>query len=86
MISVETSLRMTWRDPRLNVSINGGFPKEFIMFSQDVMKYIWVPDVYIDGIQELRSPAYKVKTFALIQCIDQITTLLFLLLEPMFSL
>ena len=40
------------------------------MFSQDVMKYIWVPDVYIDGIQELRSPAYKVKTFALTQCID----------------
>ena len=60
LISVETSLRMTWKDPRLNVTINDALSDDFVLFGPDVMKYIWVPDVYIDGIQELRSPAYKV--------------------------
>lgn len=61
LISVETSLRMTWRDSRLNVTIPEGLSDDFVLFGPDVMKYIWVPDVYIDGIQELRMPAYKVK-------------------------
>ena len=68
MISLETSLRMTWEDPRLIVSISDGEPKDFILFRPEVMKHIWVPDVYIDGIQELRSPAYKVK----ISCLSTI--------------
>ena len=64
LISVETSLRMTWKDPRLNVTINDALSDDFVLFGPDVMKYIWVPDVYIDGIQELRSPAYKVKSLS----------------------
>ena len=60
LITVETSLRMTWTDPRLNVTIPDGSPSEYIRFGPDVMKYIWVPDVFIDGIKDLRAPAYKV--------------------------
>ena len=52
---------MTWKDPRINVTLLENSPTDYIRFGPDVMKFIWVPDIYIDGIQDLRSPAYKVK-------------------------
>ena len=60
LITVETSLRMTWTDPRLKVSVPRNFPTNYVLFRSDVTRYIWFPDVYIDGIQSLRQPAYKV--------------------------
>ena len=60
LITVETSLRMTWTDPRLNVTLPEDSPTDYIRFGSGVVKHIWFPDVYIDGIQDLRSPAYKV--------------------------
>ena len=60
LITVETSLRMTWTDPRLNVTLPEDSPTEYIRFGDGVVKHIWFPDVYIDGIQDLRFPAYKV--------------------------
>ena len=60
LITVETSLRMTWTDPRLNVTLPDDSPTEYIRFGDGVVKHIWFPDVYIDGIQDLRFPAYKV--------------------------
>ena len=67
LITVETSLRMTWRDPRLTVRIPAYSPTNYVFFRSDVTRHIWFPDVYIDGVQDLRSPAYKVdlikKTF-----------------------
>ena len=60
---METSLRMTWTDQRLNVTIPKGIPTDYIRFGPDVMKYIWIPDVYIDGLKDLRMPAYKVYSF-----------------------
>ena len=61
LITVETSLRMTWRDPRLTVRIPDYSPTNYVFFRSDVTKHVWFPDVYIDGIQDLRFPAYKVK-------------------------
>ena len=63
LVTVETSLRMTWIDQRLNVTIPKGIPTNYIRFGPDVMKYIWIPDVYIDGLKDLRMPAYKVNSF-----------------------
>ena len=60
LITVETSLRMTWTDPRLNVTLPSDSPTDYIRFGSGVVRHIWFPDVYIDGIQDLRSPAYKV--------------------------
>ena len=60
MVTVETSLRMTWTDQRLNITIPDDFPTNYIRFGPDVLKYIWIPDVYIDGLKDLRMPAYKV--------------------------
>lgn len=61
LITVETSLRMTWRDPRLTVRIPPYSPTNYVFFRSDVTRHIWFPDVYIDGIQDLRFPAYYVK-------------------------
>jgi len=61
LITIETSLRMTWRDPRLTVRIPAYSPTNYVFFRSDVTQHIWFPDVYIDGIQDLRYPAYKVK-------------------------
>lgn len=52
---------MTWRDPRLTVRIPSYSPTNYVFFRSDVTRHIWFPDVYIDGIQDLRFPAYKVK-------------------------
>ena len=60
LITVETSLRMTWRDPRLKVDIPEDSPTNYVRFGSEATEHIWFPDVYIDGIQELRKPAYKV--------------------------
>ena len=60
LLTVETSLRMTWKDSRLAISLPGDYPTSYIRFGNNVMSYIWIPDVYIDGVQDLRSPAYKV--------------------------
>ena len=60
LLTVETSLRMTWEDSRLSISLPGDYPTSYIRFGNNVMSYIWIPDVYIDGVQDLRSPAYKV--------------------------
>ena len=60
LLTVETSLRMTWKDSRLAIILPGDYPTSYIRFGNNVMSYIWIPDVYIDGVQDLRSPAYKV--------------------------
>ena len=60
LITVETSLRMTWQDRRLKVILPEDSPTNYIRFGSEVTRHIWFPDVYIDGIQELRKPAYKV--------------------------
>ena len=52
---------MTWTDKRLNITIPEDFPTNYIRFGPDVLKYIWIPDVYIDGLKDLRMPAYKVR-------------------------
>ena len=54
LITIETSLRMTWRDPRLTVRIPAYSPTNYVFFRSDVTQHIWFPDVYIDGIQDLR--------------------------------
>ena len=57
LISVETSLRMTWRDPRLNITIPDGLSDDFVLFGPDVMKYIWsIPD-YQEKFVELAKHA-----------------------------
>ena len=63
LVTVETSLRMTWVDPRLEITIPNNFPTNYIRFGPDVLKYIWIPDVYIDGLKDLRMPAYKVSFY-----------------------
>ena len=60
LIQVETSVRMTWVDPRLNVTLPADSPTDYVRFGSDVTRHIWFPDVYIDGVKELRTPAYKV--------------------------
>ena len=61
---------MTWIDRRLNVTVPDDFPTNYIRFGPDVLKYIWIPDVYIDGLKDLRMPAYKVCT---INCVVDLT-------------
>ena len=51
---------MTWKDPRLKVALPKDSLTDYVLFGPDVLDYIWVPDIYIDGLLDLRFPAYKV--------------------------
>ena len=62
LISLETSLRLYWRDSRVN-PIDSFFESNdslgpYISLNPDMAKQIWMPDIYIDKAKDVRKPAY----------------------------
>ena len=62
-ITLETSIRMYWRDPRLSSSPKGG--RDFVSVNGADIKRFWVPDLFIDQAKSLRSPTFEVKPASL---------------------
>jgi len=62
-ISLETSIRMYWVDPRLSSVPSEG--REFSSVNGPDIKKFWVPDLFIDQAKALRSPTFEVKPASL---------------------
>ena len=63
-VSLETTLRMFWRDERLSLKMES-LPERFVSLNKDfvtlhpsVAEMIWVPDIFIDQAVNVRRPRY----------------------------
>ena len=58
-LSLETTLRMYWRDERINGNPLGG--EEFVNVNGKAIDLFWVPDIFIDQAKSLRAPSFNVR-------------------------
>ena len=75
IISLKTTLRMFWRDERLNIMINSDFPGTrrdpdhnnltYLVHTLDQIDRVWMPDLFVDEAISVRKPAYKIPTESL---------------------
>ena len=62
-ITLETSIRMFWRDPRLtSMPVEG---RDFVTINGHDIRHFWVPDIFIDQAIKLREPTFEVKPASL---------------------
>ena len=48
LVTLETTLRMYWRDPRLRVDhLLNNSSSDYILLHPETSKFIWFPDIYI---------------------------------------
>ena len=70
-VSLETTLRMYWRDERLSLNFESlpesffTHNKQFISLHPDVANMIWIPDIFIDQAVSLRRPKFHVPAASL---------------------
>ena len=63
-VSLETTLRMFWRDERLSLKMESlperfeSLDKDFVTLHPSVAEMIWVPDIFIDQAVNVRRPRY----------------------------
>jgi len=57
-ITLETSIRMFWRDARLTSNPAAG--RDFVTINGDNIKTFWIPDIFIDQAKKLRNPTVEV--------------------------
>lgn len=60
LISLETTLRMFWIDPRVKAVINDD--RDYITLNPKTAENFWIPDIFIDRSKDIRHPAYYVNT------------------------
>ena len=70
LISLETSIRMYWKDWRVYADLKDG--EEFITLNPNAAKHFWIPDIFIDRSKNVRIPTYYVKPASLRVYRDQI--------------
>ena len=65
LLSLETSLRMYWKDPRVRLhpealqNIGKKSPDQaYITLNPNVAKHFWIPDIFIDRAKSLRVPTF----------------------------
>ncbi len=73
LVTLETTLRMYWRDPRLQVDhLIGNSSSDYILLHPETSKFIWFPDIYIGkkaskkGRREWKFLTARLKVFLLI--------------------
>ena len=69
LISMETSIRMFWKDYRVQPELENG--KEYITLNPISAKHFWIPDIFIDQSKDVRVPNYYVKPASLRIYADQ---------------
>merc|ERR1719273_1065961 len=69
LISMETSIRMFWKDWRVQPELENG--KEYITLNPISAKHFWIPDIFIDQSKDVRVPNYYVKPASLRIYADQ---------------
>ena len=58
-ITIETSLRMFWKDERITSVPIGN--NEFVTVNGKAVDNFWIPDIFIDQAKHLRNPTFLVK-------------------------
>ncbi|XP_040570016.1 glycine receptor subunit alpha-2 isoform X2 [Lepeophtheirus salmonis] len=62
-ISLETSIRMFWKDHRISLSKKN---VPYLTFNPEYLKdAFWIPDVFVDEAKDLRSPQYQLRPSSL---------------------
>ena len=65
-ISLETSIRLTWYDTRIEINStqSAGCTEQegkcYILVNRNATSSIWLPDVYVDKTKDLRNPVYQI--------------------------
>jgi hypothetical protein len=62
LISMETSIRMFWKDRRVRAELDG---KDYLALNPTAAEYFWIPDIFIDRSRNVRVPTYYVKPASL---------------------
>ncbi len=66
LISLETSLRMFWVDPRVRLAPEALQPdQDYITLNPKVAKHFWLPDIFLDRAKDIRVPTYFTKPASL---------------------
>lgn len=63
LITLETSIRMYWRDWRVYADIKDG--EDYVTMNPTAARYFWIPDIFIDRSKNVRIPTYYVKPASL---------------------
>ena len=60
LVTLETTLRMYWRDPRLRVDhLLNNSNSDYILLHPETSKFIWFPDIYIGKCKTNTATAFK---------------------------
>ena len=60
-ITLETSIRMYWRDSRVKSNPKSNSGVEFVSINGDQIHKFWVPDIFIDQAVKTRNPKVHVQ-------------------------
>ncbi|TRY76219.1 hypothetical protein TCAL_03829 [Tigriopus californicus] len=60
VISLESTIRISWFDPRIKVTLPNDNKTQYILFNRNPVDHIWFPDIFVDKAKELRVPVYKI--------------------------
>ena len=63
LISLETSIRMYWKDWRVQADLKDG--ENYITMNPSAAQHFWIPDIFIDRSKNVRIPTYYVKPASL---------------------
>lgn len=62
LLSLETTLRMFWKDIRLRgTSMAPPEEEDYVAYHPSVASKLWIPDIFIDQAKAVRKPAYQVE-------------------------
>ena len=58
LISLETSLKFYWPDPRISVDQRKIQDKKYVTLNSEEYSRFWIPDIFIDQAKDLRDPTF----------------------------
>lgn len=64
-LSMEASVRVYWKEPRVRAFIPKNHSKPYITLNPKMAERFWIPDLFIDRTKEMRIPTYYTKPAAL---------------------
>ena len=65
ILSLEASLRMYWKESRVQVLLPEDYPKNYITLHPKMAERFWIPDMFIDRAKAVRIPSYYTRPASL---------------------
>lgn len=61
-VVLETSLRLVWIDPRVDVILPPDLAADFISLNdQKMIQKFWIPDIFVDQVKSMRAPTLEIR-------------------------